>query len=45
MFANLKMPLTDALATSLIGITTVICILAVIAVAAAIFFVTEFFLD
>lgn len=32
MFANLKMPLTDALATSLIGITTVICILAVIAV-------------
>ena len=31
MFANLKMPLTDALATSLIGITTVICILAVIA--------------
>ena len=32
MFANLKMPLSDALATSLIGITTVICILAVIAV-------------
>ena len=32
MFANLKMPLTDALATSLIGIVTVICILAVIAV-------------
>ena len=32
MFANLKMPLTDALATSFIGITTVICILAVIAV-------------
>ena len=32
MFANLKMPLTDALATSLIGITTVICILAIIAV-------------
>ena len=32
MFANLKMPLTDALATSVIGITTVICILAVIAV-------------
>ena len=32
MFANLKMPLADALATSLIGITTVICILAVIAV-------------
>ena len=32
MFSNLKMPLTDALATSLIGITTVICILAVIAV-------------
>ena len=31
MFANLKMPLTDALATSLIGITTVICILAIIA--------------
>jgi Na+-transporting methylmalonyl-CoA/oxaloacetate decarboxylase gamma subunit len=31
MFANLKMPLSDALATSLIGITTVICILAVIA--------------
>ncbi len=29
---DLKMPLTDALATSLIGITTVICILAVIAV-------------
>ena len=32
MFANLKMPLSDALATSLIGITTVICILAIIAV-------------
>ena len=32
MFANLKMPLTDALATSLIGIVTVICILAIIAV-------------
>ena len=32
MFANLKMPLSDALATSFIGITTVICILAVIAV-------------
>ena len=32
MFANLKMPLTDALATSLIGITTVIIILAIIAV-------------
>ena len=32
MFANLKMPLTDALATSLIGIVTVIAILAVIAV-------------
>ena len=32
MFANLNMPLTDALATSLIGITTVICILAIIAV-------------
>ena len=32
MFANLKMPLTDALATSVIGITTVIAILAVIAV-------------
>ena len=32
MFANLKMPLSDALATSVIGITTVICILAVIAV-------------
>lgn len=32
MFANLKMPLSDALATSLIGITTVIAILAVIAV-------------
>lgn len=32
MLANLKMPLTDALATSVIGITTVICILAVIAV-------------
>ena len=32
MFANLKMPLTDALATSVIGIITVICILAVIAV-------------
>ena len=31
MFANLKMPLTDALATSFIGITTVILILAVIA--------------
>ena len=31
MFANLKMPLTDALATSLIGIVTVIAILAVIA--------------
>lgn len=31
MFANLKMPLSDALATSFIGITTVICILAVIA--------------
>ena len=31
MFANLKMPLSDALATSLIGITTVICILAIIA--------------
>ncbi len=28
---DLKMPLTDALAVSLIGITTVICILAVIA--------------
>ena len=32
MFSNLKMPLTDALATSLIGITTVIIILAIIAV-------------
>ena len=32
MFANLKMPLSDALATSLIGITTVIIILAIIAV-------------
>ena len=32
MFANLKMPLSDALATSLIGITTVICILAIIAI-------------
>jgi hypothetical protein len=32
MFANLKMPLIDALASSLIGSTTVICILAVIAV-------------
>ena len=32
MFANLKMPLTDALATSAIGITTVMIILAVIAV-------------
>ena len=32
MFTNLKMPLSDALATSVIGITTVICILAVIAV-------------
>ena len=32
MFANLKMPLSDALATSLIGITTVVCILAIIAV-------------
>ena len=32
MFANLKMPLSDAFATSLIGITTVICILAIIAV-------------
>lgn len=32
MFANLKMPLTDALATSVIGIVTVIAILAVIAV-------------
>ena len=32
MFANLKMPLTDALATSLIGIVTVIVILAIIAV-------------
>ena len=32
MFANLKMPLSDALATSVIGITTVIAILAVIAV-------------
>ncbi len=32
MFANLKMPLTDALATSVIGIITVIAILAVIAV-------------
>ena len=32
MFANLKMPLTDALAKSLIGIVTVIAILAVIAV-------------
>ena len=31
MFANLKMPLTDALATSFIGITTVILILAIIA--------------
>ena len=31
MFSNLKMPLTDALATSLIGITTVIIILAIIA--------------
>ncbi len=29
---DLKMPLTDALATSVIGISTVICILAVIAV-------------
>ena len=32
MFSNLKMPLTDALATSVIGITTVVCILAIIAV-------------
>ena len=32
MLANLKMPLTDALATSVIGIVTVIAILAVIAV-------------
>lgn len=32
MFSNLKMPLTDALATSLIGIVTVIIILAIIAV-------------
>ena len=31
MLANLKMPLTDALATSVIGIITVIAILAVIA--------------
>ena len=31
MFANLKMPLSDALATSFIGITTVIIILAIIA--------------
>ena len=31
MFANLKMPLTDALATSFIGITTDILILAIIA--------------
>ncbi len=31
MLANLKMPLTDALATSVIGIVTVIAILAVIA--------------
>ena len=32
MFTNLKMPLSDALATSFIGITTVIIILAIIAV-------------
>jgi Na+-transporting methylmalonyl-CoA/oxaloacetate decarboxylase gamma subunit len=32
MFSNLKMPLSDALATSVIGIVTVIAILAVIAV-------------
>ena len=32
MFANLKMPLSDALATSFIGITTVVCILAIIAI-------------
>ena len=32
MFANLKMPLSDALATSFIGITTVIIILAIIAI-------------
>ncbi len=32
MFANIKMPLTDALATSAIGITTVMIILAIIAV-------------
>ena len=32
MFANLKMPLSDALATSVIGIVTVIAILAIIAV-------------
>ena len=31
MFSNLKMPLTDAIATSLIGIVTVIIILAIIA--------------
>ena len=30
MFANLKMPLTDAIATSVIGIVTVILILAII---------------
>ncbi len=32
MFANLKMPLSDALTTSVIGIVTVMIILAVIAV-------------